>query len=234
MRKKISIIVMFILLLIITGCSLNINLTINDKYKIKENAKISIENNIILLGNNSVKAYLNSLISSYHEYDYKIKKFIGDDESGLIFSLDYTNINNFIKRSDYNSLYLNSKLDIKDNVLNFKSGEGDFDSLFGDGPDPLAPSLDELKINIKFYNEVIENNADSYDKKNNTYTWIITNEKRPESISFKTSKKIRYDIMIKDLIEEYFVYAIMFCIVIVLIVFVVLGFKKKITICNDI
>ena len=234
MRKIIVIFAMLIFLFVLSGCSFDVNLTINNNYEIKQKAKFTIENDTILLSNNSVKDYLNELITSYADTEYKLKKFFGNNNSGIIFMLGYTDFNSYIKNADFASVYQNPQVDIKDKTLSFASGEGDYDSIFSEGPDPLAPSLDELKINIKFYNEVVESNADSYDKKNNTYTWVITNEKRPESISFKTSKKIRYDIMFKDLVEEYFVSVIIFCVGLSLIIFLFLRFKRRINFNNEV
>ena len=177
---------------------------------------------------------MNDFIISYSVSDYKLKKSIGDRESGINFSIDNIDINDYVEKSEYYSLFSNSYVYLENKTLEFETIGGNYKYLFEESPDPLAPELDKLNINIKFYNEVVENNADSYDEKNNTYTWTITKEKQPEFIYFKTSKKIRYDIMIKDLIAKYFMYAIIFIGIVILSLISFTIVKKRINLNNEI
>ena len=57
-------------------------------------------------------------------------------------------------------------------------------------------------INIKFYNEIVNHNADKVDKKSNIYTWIVNKNTTKDNLYFKIGPKVRYDVMILDYIQN--------------------------------
>ena len=61
---------------------------------------------------------------------------------------------------------------------------------------------DSFKISIKFYNKLANHNADEVDEKNNIYSWNIDENSTKDYIYFKISPDVRYDVMIKDIIQN--------------------------------
>ena len=84
-------------------------------------------------------------------------------------------------------------------------------------------NLDEINVNIKFYNVVESHNADKVDEANNIYTWVLKKDDSYRNISFKLQDKIRYDVMSKELFKRY---KLLFVVIIVIIILIVFGIFK--------
>ena len=71
--------------------------------------------------------------------------------------------------------------------------------MFGETGIVTTPATVPAVVTVlqEFENKVIDNNADKYDKKTNTYSWIFTKDNHNKSIKFSYDKSIKV-IDIKD------------------------------------
>ena len=95
-------------------------------------------------------------------------------------------------------------------------------------------NLDEIKVKIKFYNKVLNHNADSVDEKNNVYTWILSKDNNYDNIMFQLSKDVRLDIKYGDYLNRHKFVLVIIGAVVILIVLAVLQLKKIIVNSNSI
>ena len=90
---------------------------------------------------------------------------------------------------------------------------------------------DSFKINIKFYNKLANHNADEVDEKNNIYSWNIDENSTKNFIYFKISPDIRYDVMIKDIIQNNILLissiGALLLIIVILTLYVVIKIRKN-------
>lgn len=186
MNKKIKYIVISVLLLLVTGCSGNYNVKINEDMSVNEELYLNIENKeglyqktLKIFNDNNVK-----------EKDYEV--VLSDDNLKITYNASYNSIEEYIlnskiyhqlidnielnKSNNYVDLYVNEKLKISN--LNMKQNGTNLND------------LDVLQVNIENPFEVNFSNAELVT--DNVYTWTIKNgdiEKKIQ-MQFKPSLNI--------------------------------------------
>lgn len=169
MNKKIKYIVISVLLLLVTGCSGNYNVKINEDISVNEELYLTIENKeglyqktLKIFNDNNVK-----------EKDYEV--VLSDDNLKITYNASYNSIEEYIlnskvyhqlidnielnKSNNYVDLYVNEKLKLSN--LNMKQNGTNL------------TDLDVLQVNIENPFEVNFSNAELVT--DNVYTWTIKN-----------------------------------------------------------
>lgn len=169
MNKKIKYIVISVLLLLVTGCSGNYNVKINEDMSVNEELYLTIENKeglyqktLKIFNDNNVK-----------EKDYEV--VLSDDNLKITYNASYNSIEEYIlnskiyhqlidnielnKSNNYVDLYVNEKLKLSN--LNMKQNGTNL------------TDLDVLQVNIENPFEVNFSNAELVT--DNVYTWTIKN-----------------------------------------------------------
>ena len=169
MNKKIKYIVISVLLLLVTGCSGNYNVKINEDMSVNEELYLTIENKeglyqktLKIFNDNNVK-----------EKDYEV--VLSDDNLKITYNASYNSIEEYIlnskvyhqlidnielnKSNNYVDLYVNEKLKLSNSNMK-QNGTN-------------LTDLDVLQINIENPFEVNFSNAELVT--DNVYTWTIKN-----------------------------------------------------------
>lgn len=169
MNKKIKYIVISVLLLLVTGCSGNYNVKINEDMSVNEELYLTIENKeglyqktLKIFNDNNVK-----------EKDYEV--VLSDDNLKITYNTSYNSIEEYIlnskvyhqlidnielnKSNNYVDLYVNEKLKLSNSNMK-QNGTN-------------LTDLDVLQVNIENPFEVNFSNAELVT--DNVYTWTIKN-----------------------------------------------------------
>lgn len=169
MNKKIKYIVISVLLLLVTGCSGNYNVNINEDMSVNEELYLTIENKeglyqktLKIFNDNNVK-----------EKDYEV--VLSDDNLKITYNASYNSIEEYIlnskvyhqlidnielnKSNNYVDLYVNEKLKLSNSNMK-QNGTN-------------LTDLDVLQVNIENPFEVNFSNAELVT--DNVYTWTIKN-----------------------------------------------------------
>lgn len=169
MKKKIKYIVISVLLLLVTGCSGNYNVKINEDMSVNEELYLTIENKeglyqktLKIFNDNNVK-----------EKDYEV--VLSDDNLKITYNASYNSIEEYIlnskvyhqlidnielnKSNNYVDLYVNEKLKLSNSNMK-QNGTN-------------LTDLDVLQVNIENSFEVNFSNAELVT--DNVYTWTIKN-----------------------------------------------------------
>lgn len=197
----------FFLILLVSGCSLKYDLTITDKKEVKEKFYLGVVNEEVTSYNYSIDEYLDhykyiySTSDNFKDYNIKTKK--SNPQSYFIVNRNYKSIDDYIKSNSFLSMFDSATIESTDKYYEFKSGKNIYlSNLNNDSLLSETDKYDSVSISIKFYNEVVNSNADEVDKKNNIYTWYIDDNTTKDFIYFKTSKKVKYLVKIKDIIMD--------------------------------
>lgn len=235
MLKK-RVIFLIILCVLFTGCTVDYNVIVTSDKKVIEDVKVSkliskikeegynVED-IKNAQENSYKSFLNK-----HNIDYKF--LITSDELQGVFSRKSSNFSSIEKLPYFQQLYNNIKIKKDKNQYSFKT-EGIYNGseLFDITDFTEVPLLSELRVNIQFHNVVINSNADKYDSKTNTYTWVFNRETKNKTIEFNLSNKKRYDIISKYIFTNYkyriILVAIMFAVITLLVTIYLIKSKNN-------
>ena len=167
----------FILLLImtflITGCSCNYTLKIDDK--VSEEIEVVVPNSISDTKKNQVDNVLkdlNPIIDDYdHKYKYNVNKKV--ESNSTIYNLD-TEYDNYKDSTLLAQCFEHAVFEENDDYI-IINASGKFGCLYDN---------DEIKINIKTDKYVSSNNANLVNK--NTYTWKIDRSNR-DDVSIKAT-----------------------------------------------
>lgn len=169
MNKKIKYIVISVLLLLVTGCSGNYNVKINEDMSVNEELYLTIENKeglyqktLKIFNDNNVK-----------EKDYEV--VLSDDNLKITYNASYNSIEEYIlnskvyhqlidnielnKSNNYVDLYVNEKLKLSNSNMK-QNGTN-------------LTDLDVLQVNIENPFEVNFSNAELVT--DNVYAWTIKN-----------------------------------------------------------
>lgn len=191
--KKLIIILGFVL--VFSGCTVDYNITIKNSGAAIEKMSVDVEKK------NQSTSYEKVKKDIENEYDQTLKKYrygynISNENNIIKFKLSKMNyLNNIADNSLYQALYEKAELFESNNIVNFRSiGNNYIGDLFVtknyEENISFNKNVDALRINIQFENKILSHNADKYDKKTNTCTWIFTPDDYNKSIQFSYDKSV--------------------------------------------
>ena len=220
--KKLRLFITILILLVLSGCSVEYNLTINEDYTINETVIASEETNRMesltrLKGKQAI-----SYLYDMYKRDNKDVELDYRNESKYTYATAYTshdNINEYA--NNFTSDVFNKAIvEKKDNVTTLTLNQSQ--KLSND--DSYALVYDDIKINITIPFKVTQNNADSVN--GNVYTWNIKKGKdlktikvsyeegsKKNNVNVKTKNKtynIKYSVIIIGILIFVIVFIILF------------------------
>ena len=187
--------IVFITCIICSGCTIESNIKVMSDGSVIEKINVVGNHDISDINDETIKKKINNnynyLISSY-DYDYKF-----DDKINLFLEKKYNSLSNYLKNENISLLFEDYELFEYQGIVSFKNtGNTLYNKLFYYEDIPVdnyyTELVDKIIIKIQFENVVVDNNADSYDEKTNTYTWVIDkeNQKKDIEFSFDSTKKV--------------------------------------------
>ena len=218
-------IILAIIIILMTGCSVNYNIVIDKDFKIVEKVVIEEDADFYINYYHTMPVnVMNGILDNYKDIlNEKKYQYYVDENNGnplIVLEKTYDNYDDYIN----NTILLNDYFEKvnfvkKDNVLKI-STEG-FNPNDSDNPDRFY--IKKLDIGITSAYKVNDNNAIKYDKEDNTYYYSITSDTENMSLLMDIDTSKRFNPL-----EEYygaFIVAIM--IVIASWIFVFVKKKKK-------
>lgn len=195
----------FCLLILLTGCSVDYDLTITNKEKINEKMTIYVNNDEILSSYSSVDEYLDyysNLYKTNQGYeDYKITTKKGKVNSYFKVENNYKNLDEYVSSLSFKSMFTSADIERIGKYVSFTTSKNAYlESVKNGNVVSEEDQYEDFKISIKFYNEVTASNAEEVDEKNNIYTWIVSEDSETDYIYFKIGPKVKYNILISDYI----------------------------------
>lgn len=186
---KNKILCLLVLIIFLTGCSVNADITIADDMKISENVSIAFDNSLAE-NYHSPGQYASDFLDYYNSaislknYNYKIEE--GSVKTSVNFDKKSKNICDNINYSLFSQyLYKNINCIEEDGYFIVKS-EGN--QLISIPQSKKKFNVENVVLNVKLPISAIENNAD--DINGNIYTWNFDeNTNSDKSIYLKISKK---------------------------------------------
>lgn len=223
--KKFKIFCCLISMLLLSGCTVKYEVSIDSDLNVKE--KINIFETISYFEQNYtyykreevIDAFWNNNISDYPNAGYSY--IHNDNETGAIIRANYTNLFNYKDKTTIYKQYFNSlSIEEKDNIISIKAD--DFEPYNEQYFERFAIQDLTITINIPF--EVIDSNADYIQGTN--YIWYVDEdtEDKQIKISFNKSKAKNNNQ------NNNFYYSIIFGIIviaIILIIYVVYRIKRN-------
>ena len=204
--KKVKLLLILFISFTLTGCTVDYNLLVNDKKEVEEVIKIANSNEAILKNNESVNLYLSEQINVHKQIklfdNYKFTKHVGKVSSYIVMERKYPSLKDYTGSPAFKNLFENATVIQNEEYTSFNTvGTYYYSNVYGEPeqPDPEF-SMGDINVKIKFYNKIIDSNADKIDENNNTLEWNITSKDLEKYIYFKISNDKRYDIIVLDFI----------------------------------
>ena len=201
--KKVMILI--IMLTFITGCTIKYDIRIDSNLKVKETIRITEDNDILGIYNHDLKVIPKQRIDEYKNISgfrqLKLKKEIfQNDKTGGIIEANYNSLDDYSKSGTFTSLFNSLSVNESSSVATVTISDYNY-SFFEF--DEEGTQIDDVEVSIRFHNKVVSSNSKSYDKKTNTYTWVLGRNSNTKSITFEIDKNTkRWDIIIQDFINE--------------------------------
>lgn len=189
MKKNI---ILFLIIILLTGCSVKEKIYINKDLSVKEEISMSgtkqfFDTRYKMLPINVIKDILYSndrnKILEQNLYEYKIETT--SNYPSVIAKKTYANLNNFTETTIFKKQYFNNfKVISNDNLITIsatdyiKYEQGDLERY------PISSCM----ISIKIPFVAIDNNADKYDARTNTYSWYINDKTNDKEIKLTFDK----------------------------------------------
>ncbi len=225
--KKFVILILFTV--IFTGCDVEYNLTIDNKKRVIEEVTFLEDNSNMLKYAGSVDEFLYEREQeNFIGTDYKYERVYDDNQSGLNVKNSYNSVEQYINSKIYTRLFESAKI-IDDNKFYSFSTFGDYyrNAVFSTPLEAVYRyNIDQIKVNIKFYNVVNSHNADEVDEKNNVYTWYLKSSDLTKKIEFNLSDKVRSDIMLQNTLFRNKTAIIISSLIIIVLIIVIIRFNN--------
>lgn len=201
-----KILILCSLLFLVTGCSIKYDLRIDSNLSVKETITIKENNDVLKIYNSDLKKIPKDRISEYKNVDgFKQmnleKEIFENNQTGGIVSANYTSLKDYKKSGTVLSLFSNISITDLGNTTNVQITDYNSQSFFE--PEDTNTSMENIEVNIRFHNKIIDSNAKTYDEKTNTYTWLLTSDISSGNILFSIDNNSkRYDIIIQDFLND--------------------------------
>lgn len=227
--KKGKLIAILGCLLLLSGCTVEYNLTI-DKDNMTENIKGIYANT--KENQQLINTKKKSSQSAYYDMDLEKTNYYtittGEDKKNNLLDIRYQYVydSDNLQKSNALNYCVYKKTVIKTDKHIIINTDGKINCMYKD----VEKVIDKLVINIKTDLKVVEQNADKH--KGNTYTWIVTDDNfSNKPIHIKISLEKEKNIFEKMNATQIF---IIVCCAILFIICIALFFKKKIARNNSI
>lgn len=238
--KRVKILILLFMVLVLSGCNINYDVNIkaskNDKNQVLEEIIFNFDNSEISV--NNISNYVTETFKNYQNLgmlkDYKLKKDIGKKNSKIIIYKKYSSLEEYVNSNEAlqyafkNVNYIDNYGDKGLNTTDKYIGQEIFNNEVSEN------IIDNIKITYHFQNEILENNADIYDKSNNTLTWNLDKTRKDANITFQYSNSKKYDIIIKDYIKQNYIYLLLLVGIIVAAIVSIYLIRKKSFLSNEI
>lgn len=173
-----KILLLILIMFLITGCKVEYNLVINNDLTVSESVKMTGTDDFFEAFYKSSKMNVVEMLldegrrDDLEKNNYKIE-IIEKERPYVIASKKYPNLNNYASNTLFLEQYFN-ELDVSENngIVSIKTL--DFIPISSDSIERYVIKTTMLSITVPY--EVIENNAISFDKMTNTYTWYINDD----------------------------------------------------------
>lgn len=205
-------------LFLLSGCSAEYNLTINETTMVESiNAIFNKETEYDYanrMENIRRSAYYNYDTRSDEYYSFKKK----EDSKNIILNYSYIySDNNLYKSEAFSRCYYKRVVNVTDKLITIDT-DNQVACLYKDG----EKEIDDLTINIYTELNVLDNNADVV--KNNTYTWYINDENYNNKPIYI---KIRKEVYKEPLVSQVFFIAFIIIIILIVSIFLYSILKKR-------
>ena len=235
--KKIIILVMSLLFL--SGCEIKYDLLITDKEEVKESIYVYVPNETIADYNMSVPEFLDYYSNIYQANEgyenFKVTSKEGKSISYIKAIRNYSSLDEYKNSYSFKSLFNTATIERIGKYVSFTTSENMFlQSIKNNELVEMSEADKTYEINIKFYNEVANHNADKVDEKNNIYTWNINKNTTKDKIYFKIGPEVRYDVKIMDYIQSHLTTLIVIGSIFVFIIIISIYFYIKVKKSNEI
>lgn len=173
-------------LVLLTGCSYNYELTINKDLSVDE--KVLASSGINEFNPLEIDEMMINLSDNYKGYTFD--KHIKEDLT-ITGVRHYQNLNGYKRSTIFDEYFKDVTITRKSSKIKLVFNPKTDDNLFY-GPE-VDNSMIDIKASIKLPFKVLNTNADHIDKSTNTYSWIITNDNQYRSLILKFNQNIIFN-----------------------------------------
>lgn len=191
-----KIIFICLLCLIFCGCTVNYNIVIDDKKNISEAIVINYSKSKLIGYDMSLEEFAKNRNEAYKQIlnEYGFKSEYNIENNILTFNLKRENssLKKINEMYEFQKIYnLISIIENEDGYTLKTDGDYNGIDLFkSDEEYGSTFNLDNLVINIQFYNKIIKSNADSCDENTNTCTWKYDSKTTEKTIEVELSNEV--------------------------------------------
>lgn len=194
-------------LFIMSGCSVKYEVEITKDFKVKDKIELTEKNSKFITAGTTNKLYISTMAGIYQENprysSYKIEEEYNESESGIIAVSEYKSLqdyqmNNGVKKTLFGFIVFKEEK----NSVTFTATDYRGDHFFQEN-DRGEIGYDRVQVDIKLPFEVIDENADKYDKEKGIYTWIFDKTNTDKEIKLVFNKKISTKKQALDLLKHY-------------------------------
>ncbi len=188
---KNKLIILIILLLFSSGCTIDYNLIIDEELLVDEIVTLKESTYVIKTQTLDVDNFLDSTINDYKE-DSLYDKYIYEKQTDDLYtSVDakaiYLDFQDYLEKNIVREIAFDDiKITKEDKIYEFifavkESSEID---LFNES-ELYSSTVDEIRVNITLPFKVLANNSNNFDIDKNTYTWIYKKNQQFNDIMIK-------------------------------------------------
>ena len=213
-----------LILVLLTGCSVNYDVMINDDFTVTEKAVITESDEFYeTYYRTTRKNVLEGLLDNYstvldeNNYSYDIDN---NENPSVVLEKKYQSIEDFINNSILFNDYF-EKINYNNDGKTLKISTEGFNPNDPDNPDRF--NVSKLQVMITPSYQVLSHNANEFNKKTNTYYYILNNDTKDFNISLELDVSSKFNPITENM--KYIIVAII--IMVSTWIFVIIKSKKK-------
>lgn len=198
--KYIKKIIIVLIMIISTGCTIKYDIEITEDKRINENIEVVEKNEIFKKIGTDNKSYIDMMYDIYNENilykSYNYKKIIDNNDSGISAKKEYKSFDEYLNHNDIRkTIFRFTNIEEENGIITYSATHLRYEEIFNENETNFP--YDTIEITIKLPFEVTETNADTINKEDGKYTWIINKNTKASEIKISFKNKISIDNKIK-------------------------------------
>lgn len=229
--KKMKLVCIMCFLFLLTGCTADYTLTIDQDLNFTEEIRVTEDNSYFTINGQNIDDYIKMQKNIYQNnqpyslFDYKINKTqTTTGVTGIRKNMDLdTFTNNSIL---YGSLFSSVQVTHENNQLKFTTLDY-AEHFFEKSVIPLDPYYQRVTFTLKTPLKVIQSNADSMNTETGLYTWNFDKNTQPKNIEFILDTRVSEKDKILGLIKKFWYIPCVLLALLIGIVNIMMTFRKN-------
>lgn len=225
--KKIKILILFLIIIVLTGCNSDYKVTINKDLTVKEEGSFAADSQLLISTGLTSKDFIDLHFSSEIQNILKEKGYnyeLSPNNSRVLVDKEYKSLKEFADNTyAIKQFFEDIEVTESNGVISFKTGK----FIEQDPENQENFYVESIPVVISSVNKFKSSNSLEYNENDNSYTWYISSDDLNNSIEFEIDTNDKYISPSYNVAKTKVIRALLFIIGVWIFVAILFAYRKN-------